>query len=120
MIFDEAALAIIVAEASAKALSKRQRNAIHKAHEQLLKNQSIGFANNSLYVASPSGRIYEVNDRCQCTAVQQRQPCWHRAAYELVRAYNEKSLAAKLLVKCRQQRPITRAKAQEEVDELFS
>ncbi len=69
--------------------NKRWTNAINKAAEMIENNPFIHWTGNSLLMLSDSGKIYEANGVCQCKAYLEGQPCKHRAAYKLVKRYNE-------------------------------
>ncbi|MGH9944475.1 MAG: hypothetical protein ACRD9R_19170 [Pyrinomonadaceae bacterium] len=49
----------------------------------------IHYTGQSLLMLSESGEIYEANGVCQCRAFAGGQPCFHRAAYKLVKRYHE-------------------------------
>ncbi len=69
-----------------KRLGDRWQRAIAKAKQQLENNPFIHDAGASLLILSPDSlQIYEANGVCQCKAYAQGWPCWHRAAYRLVR-----------------------------------
>jgi hypothetical protein len=72
--------------------ANRWKNAIDKAFEQLVENPYITLDGDALLVLSPSNEIYRANGTCQCLAHSKfGTPCWHRAAYKLVKRYNEAS-----------------------------
>lgn len=83
-------LSKVVEEAKAKAASSpRWLAAIEKAAEQLRENPYIAAEGDGLLILSDSGKIYTSNGVCQCKAFEFKQPCWHRAAVQLVRRYRE-------------------------------
>jgi SWIM zinc finger len=84
----------VIETAKAKAAnSPRWLAAIEKAAEQLISNPYISEVDDhSLLIASASGNdIYISNGVCQCKAFEFKQPCWHRAAVQLVKRYREAS-----------------------------
>lgn len=70
---------------------KRWQTAIAKAKAQLEVNPYMHYTGHSLLMLSESGEIYEANGVCQCRAFTNHQPCYHRAAYKLVKRYMETS-----------------------------
>jgi hypothetical protein len=85
-------LAEIAAESIAKISpdaknAKRWINAITKAVVELENNPYCSFnveSNSLLICSSKSGTTYEANGTCQCEALKQGQPCFHRAAARIV------------------------------------
>lgn len=69
--------------------NKRWTNAVTKAAEMIESNPYMHWTGNSLVMLSESGEIYEANGVCQCKAFRSGQPCKHRAAYKLMKRYNE-------------------------------
>jgi hypothetical protein len=80
---------VIAAALASVADNKRWRNAITKAAEMIERNPYMHWTGNSLLMLSESGEIYEANGVCQCKAFRSGQPCKHRAAYKLMKRYNE-------------------------------
>jgi hypothetical protein len=83
-------------EAVAQAAFNRTNNlrwqtAIAKAKREIESNPYIHYTGHSLLMLSESGEIYEANGVCQCRAFANGQPCYHRAAYKLVKRYMERS-----------------------------
>lgn len=70
--------------------SRRWQVAIAKAKGELESNPYIHFTGASLLILSASGEIYEANGVCQCKAFANCQPCYHRAAYKIVKRYHER------------------------------
>lgn len=68
---------------------RRWTNAITRAAEMIEANPYLHWTGDSLLMLSESGEIYEANGVCQCKAYRSGQPCKHRAAYKLVKRYNE-------------------------------
>lgn len=83
-------------------MRKRRRNAIEKAHRQLMDNPFIHYENGKLLIFSESvtetgaAKFYETSrDQCLliepgeyfCHAFWEGFPCWHRAAREIVENY---------------------------------
>ena len=90
MKLNEARLSQVVAAALVSvAGNKRWMNAITKAAEMIEKNPYLHWTGKSLLMLSESGEIYEANGVCQCKAFHSGQPCKHRAAYKLMKRYNE-------------------------------
>ena len=80
----------VVAEAFDKVSGNRRwETAIAKAKMQIEENPYIHFTGHSVLMLSESGEIYESNGTCQCMAYRKGQPCYHRAAYKLVKRYME-------------------------------
>ena len=71
--------------------NRRWETAIAKAKMQLEQNAYVHFTGHSLLMLSESGEIYEANGVCQCKAFANGQPCYHRAAYKLVKRYLKQS-----------------------------
>ena len=71
--------------------NRRWETAIAKAKLQIESNPYLHFTGHSLLMLSQSGEIYESNGVCQCKAYQKGQPCYHRAAYKLLKRYMEQS-----------------------------
>ncbi len=69
--------------------NKRWTNAIRRAAEMIETNPYLHWTGNALLMLSDSGEIYEANGVCQCKAFIGGQPCKHRAAYKLMKRYNE-------------------------------
>ncbi len=69
--------------------NKRWTNAINRAAEMIERNPYMHWTGNTLLMLSDSGEIYEANGVCQCKAFIEGQPCKHRAAYKLMKRYNE-------------------------------
>ena len=69
----------------------RWQTAIAKAKREIESNPYIHYTGHSLLMLSESGEIYEANGVCQCRAYLNGQPCYHRAAYKLVKRYMERS-----------------------------
>ena len=69
--------------------NKRWTNAINKAAEMIENNPYMHWTGSALLMLSDSGEIYEANGVCQCKAFIEGQPCKHRAAYKLMKRYNE-------------------------------
>jgi anaerobic ribonucleoside-triphosphate reductase len=67
----------------------RWQSAITKAEKQIESNPFIHFDGSRLVVLSDSGKIYEVENACQCKAFEGGQPCWHRAAWRLMQRYSQ-------------------------------
>jgi hypothetical protein len=72
--------------------------AIEKAHTHLIENPYISETIENPYISETadgllilpdSGETYQSNGTCQCKAFSYGQPCWHRAAAQLIRRYNE-------------------------------
>jgi hypothetical protein len=65
--------------------------AIVKAKQQLESNPYITLDGDGLLILSPDSlQIYRANGTCGCIShAKFGAPCWHRAAYRLVRRYNE-------------------------------
>ncbi len=83
-------------------MRKRRRNAIEKAHRQLIDNPFIHYEDGKLLIFSESvtekgePKFYETGkDKCLliepgeylCHAFWEGFPCWHRAAHEIVENY---------------------------------
>jgi SWIM zinc finger len=86
----------VIETAKAKAADhQRWLATIEKAGEQLISNPYISEVDDhSLLIASASGNdIYISNGVCQCKAFEFKQPCWHRAAVQLVKRYREAETA---------------------------
>ena len=81
----------VAQQAFDKTNSLRWQTAIAKAKRQLEDNPYIHYTGHSLLMLSESGEIYEANGVCQCRAFASGQPCYHRAAYKLVKRYMERS-----------------------------
>ena len=79
----------VVATAKASAAGTRWVNAIERAGCELASNPYIEISGDHLLIGSPSGNTYSVNGSCQCRAFEVHNPCWHRAAKQLVVRYNE-------------------------------
>ncbi len=69
--------------------SLRWQTAIVKAKQQLEENPYMHYDGRALLILSPSGEIYSANGSCQSKAYTNGQPCWHRAAANLVERYLE-------------------------------
>jgi hypothetical protein len=67
--------------------------AIEKAAEQLISNPYISEQDNGLLILGTTGNIYHSNGTCQCEASRRGMACWHRAAAQLVKRYNEAETA---------------------------
>ncbi len=89
----------VVAEAKSKvADNKRWTNAINRAAEMLLTNDFIHVQEDgTLILWSESGEVYTTGrewcrtDSGLCPAYAKGFPCKHRAAYKLMKRYNETS-----------------------------
>lgn len=83
-------------------MRKRRRNAIEKAHRQLIDNPFIHYEDGKLLIFSESvtetgaAKFYETgSEKCLliepgeflCHAFWEGFPCWHRAAHEIVENY---------------------------------
>ncbi len=68
---------------------KRWTNAINKAADMIESNPFVHWTGDSLLILSDSGKLYEAGGVCQCRAYLEGQPCKHRAAYKIVKRYNE-------------------------------
>jgi hypothetical protein len=80
----------IVAESLNKvADNRRWQTAITKAEKQIENNPFVHFDGSRLVVLSDSGKVYEVENECQCKAFESGHPCWHRAAWRLMQRYNQ-------------------------------
>lgn len=82
--------------------SRRWQPAIVKAKQQLESNPDMHYDGHALLLLSESGEIYEANGVCQCKAYQHGQPCFHRAAYKLVKRYREISHYTRRAEECSQ------------------
>ena len=73
--------------------TRRWQTAIAKAKQQLESNPYISLDGDALLILSPESlQIYRANGTCQCLAhAKFGTPCWHRAAYRLVKRYTERS-----------------------------
>jgi hypothetical protein len=73
--------------------ARRWQTAIAKAKQQLESNPYISLDGDGLLILSPDSlQIYRANGTCQCVSlVKYGAPCWHRAAYRLVKRYTETS-----------------------------
>ncbi|HLL73593.1 MAG TPA: hypothetical protein VK363_19300 [Pyrinomonadaceae bacterium] len=70
--------------------ARRWQTAIVKAKQQLESNPYIHDEGDALLILSPSNEIYRANGTCQCLAHSKfGTPCWHRAAFRLVKRYAE-------------------------------
>ena len=78
------------AEAKGGKAARRWTTAIAKAKGQLEANPFLHYEGDSLLILSDSLNIYRANGVCQCTAYAKHQPCWHRAAYKIVKRYMER------------------------------
>lgn len=109
MILNSVLLERVVAETRKNApanfgekMRKRRRNAIDKAHRQLIENPFIHYENGKLLIFSESvtetgaAKFYETSgEKCLliepgeyfCHAFWEGFPCWHRAAHEIVENY---------------------------------
>lgn len=109
MILNSVLLERVVAETRKNApanfgekMRKRRRNAIDKAHRQLIENPFIHYENGKLLIFSESvtetgaAKFYETSgEECLliepgeyfCHAFWEGFPCWHRAAHEIVENY---------------------------------
>ncbi len=80
----------VVETAKAKAAnSPSWLRAIERAAEQLRSNPYIAEQGDGLLILSTSGEFYHANGVCQCKAYRHSLPCWHRAAAQLIKRYNE-------------------------------
>lgn len=88
---DDTIFSQVVKTALAKvAGNERWTNAITRAALEIRNNPYIERGDHCLIIASPtSGKVYEANGVCQCTAFLSGNPCWHRAARGLVTRYDE-------------------------------
>jgi hypothetical protein len=116
------ALLASVDAARAATTERRWLNAIETAYDWLLQQDSVEFnAEMRLIVDSPSGQRYLPNGSCQCKAHKEGNPCWHRAARQLVCrmaqvvAQQEKERQVKALGV----RLAERRRAYTEIEELF-
>ncbi len=80
---------VVAAALQSVAGNKRWTNAVTKAAEMIKSNPYMHWTGDSLLMLSESGEIYEANGVCQCKAFRSGQPCKHRAAYKLMKRYNE-------------------------------
>ncbi len=69
--------------------NRRWETAIAKAVGQIKSNPYMHYTGHWLLLLSESGEIYEANGVCRCKAFANGQPCFHRAAYKLVKRYME-------------------------------
>jgi hypothetical protein len=93
---NEEQLARIVNEELAKVEghSRRWLKAINRAARMIQENQLMHWTGSSLIILSESGELYEVNEvwhtrQGLCPAYANGHPCKHRAAYRLIKRYNE-------------------------------
>jgi hypothetical protein len=87
--FDEATLNKVIATAKQSAAGTPWESRIERAAIELTTNPYIAIAGDHLLIGSPSGNSYSVNGSCQCRAFEVHNPCWHRAAKQLVARYLE-------------------------------
>jgi len=72
--------------------AQRWTMAIAKAKQQLEENPYITLDGDALLILSDSLQIYRANGTCGCVShAKYARPCWHRAAYRLVKRYTETS-----------------------------
>jgi hypothetical protein len=77
------------------------RNALERAYDLLLASDAIrvevgpmgGIVLAHIPSQSDTGRVYEVNGTCSCTAGQNGRPCAHRAAKRLLSIASEQAAA---------------------------
>lgn len=86
---DNDILADVVATAKASAAGTKWVSRIERAAVELTTNPYIEVQGDHLLIASESGQVYSTNGVCQCRAFEVKQPCWHRAAKQLVVRYNQ-------------------------------
>ncbi len=80
----------VIEAAKAKAAnSPSWLRAIDRAAEQLRSNPYIADQGDGLLILSTSGEFYHANGVCQCKAFHHGMACWHRAAAQLIKRYNE-------------------------------
>ena len=90
-------LAEVVSESLAKINpsspnARRWTNAIAKATVELENNPFMTYELDShalMVLSEILGQIYTANGSCQCKALAEGYPCWHRAAARLVTRYIE-------------------------------
>jgi hypothetical protein len=80
----------VVSDALTKVSNNRRwQTTIAKAEKQIESNPFVHFDGSRLIVLSDSGKIYEVENGCQCKAFASGYPCWHRAAWRIMQRYNQ-------------------------------
>lgn len=90
MQINQVKLANIVEAAKAKVTNNaRWTVAIERAYLHLIENPYIHFDGDGLLILSDSGKFYHANGVCQCASYTYGKPCWHRAAAQLIKRYNE-------------------------------
>jgi hypothetical protein len=67
--------------------------AVEKAAAQIESNPCITELRDGVLITSDSGNTYHANGVCQCKAFSFGQPCWHRAAAQLLTRYRERLAA---------------------------
>lgn len=96
-LFNLTLLLLVVDALKQQAPNESWQNAAAKAYEKL-KLVPSRLVDNRLIVASDSGNVYAANlESCQCAAFLNSDPlavgCWHRAAFAIVKRYNEVTAA---------------------------
>jgi hypothetical protein len=70
--------------------NSRWTNAIVRAEKLLTSgNPMMHFDGTRLVILSESGKVYESNGICQCESYKAGNACKHRAAFGLLKRYNE-------------------------------